>query len=176
MAIENADAIGGTYIDDREEGFYLQKLKWMKLCHILKLNCIFNFKWQINILHQLCLIAKFVQCLNLIEANTIGSGMTANTTAVITAQHDTMYKDMIANNGFDVAKDYLYANLQAVENFKQLVEDEQIDCDFEITPSYLYSHKHSISKFLNVITINYNKNDIAIILCSVINLDNFNTK
>ncbi len=80
----------------------------------------------------------------LVEAHTIGSGMTANTTAVITAQHDTMYKDMIANNGFDVAKDYLYANLQAVENFKQLVEDEQIDCDFEITPSYLYSHKHSL--------------------------------
>ena len=44
----------------------VQKLKWMKLCHILKLNCIFNFKWQINILHQLCLIAKFVQCLNFI--------------------------------------------------------------------------------------------------------------
>lgn len=80
----------------------------------------------------------------LVEAHTIGSGMTANTTAVITAQHDTMYKDMIANNGFDVAKDYLYANLQAVENFKQLVEDEHIDCDFEITPSYLYSHKHSL--------------------------------
>ncbi len=80
----------------------------------------------------------------LVEAHTIGSGMTANTTAVITAQHDTMYKDMIANNGYDVAKDYLYANLQAVENFKQLVEDEQIDCDFEITPSYLYSHKHSL--------------------------------
>lgn len=80
----------------------------------------------------------------LVEAHTIGSGMTANTTAVITAQHDTMYKDMIANNGFDVAKDYLYANLQAVENFKQLVEDAQIDCDFEITPSYLYSHKHSL--------------------------------
>lgn len=80
----------------------------------------------------------------LVEAHTIGSGMTANTTAVITAQHDTMYKDMIANNGFDVAKDYLYANLQAVENFKQLVKDEQIDCDFEITPSYLYSHKHSL--------------------------------
>ncbi len=80
----------------------------------------------------------------LVEAHTIGSGMTANTTAVITAQHDTMYKDMIANNGFDVAKDYLYANLQAVENFKQLVEDEKIDCDFEITPSYIYSHKHSL--------------------------------
>lgn len=80
----------------------------------------------------------------LVEAHIIGSGMTANTTAVITAQHDTMYKDMIANNGYDVAKNYLYANLQAVENFKQLVEDEQIDCDFEITPSYLYSHKHSL--------------------------------
>lgn len=80
----------------------------------------------------------------LVEAHTIGSGITANTTAVITAQHDTMYKDMIADNGFDVAKDYLYANLQAVENFKQLVEDEQIDCDFEITPSYLYSHKYSL--------------------------------
>ena len=30
-----------------------------------------------------------------VEGNKIGSGMTANTTAVITAQHDMLYKDLI---------------------------------------------------------------------------------
>ena len=75
----------------------------------------------------------------LVEGAQIGSGMTANTTAVITAQHDTPYKDLIKYYGEENAKNYLMANLSAVEEFKQLINREQIDCDFEITPSYMYS-------------------------------------
>lgn len=81
----------------------------------------------------------------LVEGDTIGSGMTANTTAVITAQHDMPYKDMIKYYGENKAKHYLDANLQAVEEFKTLVEEEKIDCDFEITPSYMYSREYVLN-------------------------------
>ena len=79
-----------------------------------------------------------------VEGNKIGSGMTANTTAVITAQHDMLYKDLIKYYGEKKAKDYLQANLQAVEQFKSLVNEENLDCDFEITPSYLYSREYML--------------------------------
>lgn len=76
----------------------------------------------------------------LVEARQLGDGITKNTTAVITAQHDTLYKDMIKKNGASKARDYLNANLQAVQEFKTLIENEGIDCELEITPSYLYSY------------------------------------
>ena len=43
----------------------------------------------------------------LVEGAQIGSGMTAKTTAVITAQHDTPYKDLIKYYGEENAKNYL---------------------------------------------------------------------
>ncbi len=81
----------------------------------------------------------------LVEGAQIGSGITANTTAVITAQHDTPYKDLIKYYGEENAKNYLMANLSAVEEFKQLINREQIDCDFEITPSYMYSKDYNLN-------------------------------
>ncbi len=73
------------------------------------------------------------------EGNRIGGGMTEGTTAVITAQHDTPYRDLIKHYGVRSAKDYLQANLLAVKQFKELIDGEGIDCDFEVTPSYMYS-------------------------------------
>ena len=81
----------------------------------------------------------------LVEGAQIGSGMTANTTAVITAQHDTPYKDLIKYYGEEKAKNYLRANLSAVEEFKQIINNEQIDCDFEITPSYMHSKDYNLN-------------------------------
>lgn len=79
----------------------------------------------------------------LVEADSIGSGITRNTTAVITAQHDTCYADLIEMHGFDIAKAYLRANLKAVEEYKKLCEN--IDCDFNIKPSYMYSLSNDLS-------------------------------
>ena len=77
----------------------------------------------------------------LVTGDKLGNGITKNTTAVITAQHDTMFKDLIKTNGKNLAKDYLNANLQAVQSFKELVSEQEIECDFEITPSFLYSRE-----------------------------------
>lgn len=79
-----------------------------------------------------------VDCL-LVEAKTLGSGITSGTTAVISAQHDVLYQDLISHAGEKYAEQYLRANLWAVEEYRKL--SKTIDCDFEDRPSVLYSMK-----------------------------------
>lgn len=89
----------------------------------------------------------------LVEGSRIGSGMTANTTAVITAQHDSFYKDIIKKYGVAVAKNYLDANLHAVKQFKELVKNEAIDCDFEVVPSTIYSISQNLSDEIDALKL-----------------------
>ncbi len=77
-----------------------------------------------------------IDCL-IAEASTIGSGTTKGTTAVLSAQHDTLYQDLIRDFGSAKAKQYLDANLQAIAEFRSLAKG--IPCDFEEKPSYMYS-------------------------------------
>lgn len=73
----------------------------------------------------------------LVEAKTLGCGVTSGTTAVLTAQHSTLYGDIAAMFGLEKAGQYLRANLSAVEKFRTLSQD--IPCDFEDKPSYIYT-------------------------------------
>lgn len=73
----------------------------------------------------------------LVEKDKIGSGVTKGTTAVLTAQHDTLYQTLRKQVGAEKAKAYLHANLHAVTQFRAL--SAQIDCDFEEKPSIMYS-------------------------------------
>ncbi|MGM9521683.1 MAG: FAD-dependent oxidoreductase [Oscillospiraceae bacterium] len=77
-----------------------------------------------------------VKCM-LVEADKIGHGSTKGTTAVISAQHSTLYSQLIDSFSRDVAKGYLEANLEAVKQFRSL--SEKFDCDFEERPSIIYS-------------------------------------
>ena len=51
-----------------------------------------------------------VDCL-LVEGNTVGSGVTKNTTAKITAQHGLIYHRLLKKYAVDKARLYLNANL-----------------------------------------------------------------
>ncbi len=75
----------------------------------------------------------------LCEAKQIGSGTTGKTTAVLSAQHDILYNELIKKYGKEYAKLYLEANLKAITDFKKI--SNIIPCDFEICPSYQYSAK-----------------------------------
>ncbi|MEE0731211.1 MAG: FAD-dependent oxidoreductase, partial [Oscillospiraceae bacterium] len=77
-----------------------------------------------------------VDCV-LAEGNRIGMGITKGTTAVLSAQHDVLYSDLIRRRGADQAKRYLEANLRAVEGFREL--SRTIPCDFQDMPSVMYS-------------------------------------
>lgn len=70
----------------------------------------------------------------------IASKTTGHTTAKITSQHNLIYKYLIDSLGISMAKKYLYANQDAIENIAKIIEKEKIDCDFERQDSYVYTN------------------------------------
>lgn len=73
----------------------------------------------------------------LIEADTIGAGVTANTTAKITAQHGLIYDKLSRRFGNTTARMYYDANTQALDRYRRLCQN--ISCDFENKSAYVYS-------------------------------------
>lgn len=73
----------------------------------------------------------------LVEKNRICQGVTGNTTAKITYQHNLIYDKIRKNDSPAQAKAYLYANKKAFELYENLCRD--IDCDYEIKNNYVYS-------------------------------------
>lgn len=77
-----------------------------------------------------------VKCI-VAEAQTVGGGVTQNTTAKVTAQHGLIYSDIIKRRGVEAAKAYYAANQQAVADFKEL--SEKYPCDFQEKSAFVYS-------------------------------------
>ena len=74
-----------------------------------------------------------------LEADRIGSGQTENTTAKITSQHGLFCHTFIEKKGKETAEKYVQANQRAVEEYKKIIREEQINCDFIETGAYVYS-------------------------------------
>ncbi len=71
------------------------------------------------------------------EGKRIGTGITKGTTAVISAQHGTLYSDLIKKFGVERAKSYLHANLRAVRRFDEMAAN--IECEHQELPSLMYA-------------------------------------
>ncbi|GAA0078421.1 FAD-dependent oxidoreductase [Clostridium sp. CTA-5] len=74
-----------------------------------------------------------------IDAKSTASGVTKNTTAKITCQHDLIYHSIINEFGEDRARQYAKANELAIQKYKEIIDEENINCDFEFKDAYLYS-------------------------------------
>lgn len=81
----------------------------------------------------------------LLEADRIGSGQTAGTTAKLTAQHGLKYQHLSKTLGVETAGRYAAAHLTAVTHLRSLVQQRGIDCDFQGCTSYLYESTASDS-------------------------------
>ena len=75
----------------------------------------------------------------LLEKGEIGSKVSGNTTGKITSQHDLFYAHLINDYGEKYAQKYLEANEQAIKNIKQIIDNEQIECDYRMQKSYVYT-------------------------------------
>ena len=75
----------------------------------------------------------------LIDGAETASGNTKNTTAKITSQHDLIYNKLISEFGEEKARQYAKANELAIKKYKEIIEERQIDCDFEEKAAYVYS-------------------------------------
>lgn len=73
-----------------------------------------------------------------LEENQIGSGQTENTTAKITSQHGAIYSRLICQFGERQARLYAEANQQAAEEYRKMIAENKIDCDYQQTCAYLY--------------------------------------
>ncbi|MFT8347659.1 FAD-dependent oxidoreductase [Clostridium saccharoperbutylacetonicum] len=74
-----------------------------------------------------------------IDAKSTASGNTKNTTAKITNQHKLIYDTLFKEFGEEGARQYAEANELAIKRYKEIIDEEKIECDFEYKDSYVYS-------------------------------------
>lgn len=76
---------------------------------------------------------------SILDRNNIAEKVSGHTTAKITSQHNLIYKYLIDSVGIKQAKQYLDANQEAISNIKNIIQNENIDCDLETQDSYVYT-------------------------------------
>jgi Glycine/D-amino acid oxidases (deaminating) len=74
-----------------------------------------------------------------LEGSVTAGGITKNTTAKITSQHDLIYDSLVKNFGLELAAQYALANQRAIRTYRDLVSENSIDCDFETKPAFVYT-------------------------------------
>ena len=77
----------------------------------------------------------------ILEKKQIGMRTSGNTTGKITSQHGLFYKYLVNSKGEQFAKKYLDANENAINNIKNIIENEKLECDFKYQDSYVYTEK-----------------------------------
>lgn len=75
----------------------------------------------------------------ILDRSDIGTKTSGNTTGKITYQHNLIYHYLINSYSEKFAKGYLDANKEAISNIKKIIDEEQIDCDFEEQTNYIYT-------------------------------------
>ena len=75
----------------------------------------------------------------IVDKSDICKKTTGHTTAKITSQHGLFYSYLIDTYGKQFAKDYLSANEEAIKNIKNIIDTENIKCDFENQSNFVYT-------------------------------------
>ncbi|HSL09488.1 MAG TPA: FAD-dependent oxidoreductase [Pseudonocardiaceae bacterium] len=70
-----------------------------------------------------------------VEANRVGSGVTGNNTAKVTALQSTVYSSLQRAHGRQAAADYAAGSAAAVRQVATLADREGIDCDLQRRPA-----------------------------------------
>ena len=78
-----------------------------------------------------------------LEKSDIASKATGHTTGKITSQHSLFYDYLTNSYGQKFAKDYLDVNEEAIQNIKNIIDEENINCDFKYQNSYVFTTKKS---------------------------------
>ena len=75
----------------------------------------------------------------IIEAENIGFGTTGGTTAHINTFYDAQYDQVISDFGEDKARLLAETGPQVIHRIKTIIEELQIDCEFENRDSFIFS-------------------------------------
>lgn len=75
----------------------------------------------------------------LLEKDRICSRTSSGTTGKVTSQHGLIYKYLEDEHGKETAKKYFESNEKAIKNIEEIIEKENINCDFEKKKAYVYT-------------------------------------
>lgn len=84
-----------------------------------------------------------------VDAGLVGHGVTLNSTAKINYFQERIYTKISNITNLDTAVKYLKSQKYAIDNIKNIIEKESIDCDFECVPSFVFANKESEIEPLN---------------------------
>ena len=79
----------------------------------------------------------------ILEKDRICGSTSGKTTGKITSQHGVFYDYLINSQSKEFAKMYLEANEKAIQNIKDIVEKEEIECDLEEESSYVFTKQET---------------------------------
>lgn len=77
----------------------------------------------------------------ILEKDKVCLKTSGNTTAKITSQHGLFYKYLLDSEGYNFARKYYEANERAIKNIENIIDKENIDCDFEQQDAYVFTQK-----------------------------------
>ncbi|MGN1371777.1 MAG: FAD-dependent oxidoreductase [Candidatus Coprovivens sp.] len=78
-----------------------------------------------------------------VEKNNVGMGVTSRTTGKINYLQETIYSDLEERYSYEVAKRYYESQVLAIDEFKRIIKNEEINCNFEQVKSYIFTNKSS---------------------------------
>lgn len=74
----------------------------------------------------------------ILEKDRICNRTSGHSTAKVTSQHGLFYKYLIDSKGEEFARKYYEANQNAVKNIENIMQSEQIECEFEKQSAYVF--------------------------------------
>lgn len=90
----------------------------------------------------------------ILEKDEIASHTSGANTGKITSQHGLIYKYLRDKNDINYARKYYEANNKAIENIREIVEKENIDCELETKNAYVYTtQKEELEKIRKEIDV-----------------------
>ena len=87
-------------------------------------------------------LAKKGKKVVLLEKDRICNHTSGNTTGKITSQHGIFYNYLLQSLGREAAMQYLMANEMAIRNIEKIIQEEQIECDFEKQDAYIFAQSN----------------------------------
>ena len=88
-------------------------------------------------------LSKLGKKVALLERDKICSHTSGGTTGKITSQHGLFYSYLKESKGNKFAKEYFEANEKAIQNIKQIIKDENIDCDLKDVSSFVFTQNET---------------------------------
>ncbi|UEL48394.1 FAD-dependent oxidoreductase [Terrisporobacter hibernicus] len=92
------------------------------------------------------LLAKENKEVTIVEADEIGFGASGRNTGKVTSQHGLIYSTIEKEYSSEKARLYYDANEEGLKLIESIIKENNIDCNFKIVPSFVYTEEEKYIK------------------------------